>query len=63
MTRIGTWGLKESKRHSFLEEEQEGGPTELQDSQSHFSTSEGDGETLLEIISKHIKNRKRVGSS
>lgn len=41
---IGSWGLKENKYHSFLQEGQEEGFRELQDSQTHLNTLEGDGE-------------------
>ncbi|KAK4825859.1 LOW QUALITY PROTEIN: hypothetical protein QYF61_003133, partial [Mycteria americana] len=46
--------LEESKCHSSLQEGQERGPRELQASQPHLHTWEGDGLT----ISRHIKDRK-----
>lgn len=54
-------GLEKSKCHPHLQEGQEGGSAELQDSQPHFSTSEGDAENPPGNISKHMMVRKVIG--
>ncbi|GAB0179021.1 mitochondrial enolase superfamily member 1 [Grus japonensis] len=54
--------LEKSKYHSDLQERQEGGPRELLTGQPHLDPLEGDG-TILENISRHLKDKKIIRSS
>jgi len=46
----------------YLQEGQDRGPRKLQNDQPHLSPWEGDGATTLEIISKHMENKKIIRS-
>ncbi|GAB0205426.1 WD repeat-containing protein 36 [Grus japonensis] len=61
--RRSAWGLEESQCHSGLQKGQEGGPRELQASQPHLHPWKGDAIAHSGVMSKHVEEKKVIGSS
>lgn len=58
----GSWKLEESKRHSCLQERQEGRSEESQPNQPHLKLLISNGANNPEKISKHMKDKMVIGS-
>ncbi|GAB0176045.1 mitochondrial enolase superfamily member 1 [Grus japonensis] len=60
--RRGVRGLEENQCHSSLQKGQEGGCRKLQASQPHLHPWKGEGQLILDVISKHVEEKKAIRS-